>query len=234
MEKLSMVLTGRITEAEHEIVSLRERLADIVAERTALLGAAALDETSLHRLHSCEQKTLFAIATQRDRITALQAQVEAAETQEARQRIGTMEGEHQLIGLRCEAHHAAWTEGIAALLAIVKESVVDMRNLRMLAEEASYLHERYDVPHATLPHPLFPSPDDLVKVTAEFQKAGWATLHGRSIWKERADDIRQRRNVAAAAGVDVRRASTQQSMIRSRPTTLTPGGGNAQRGVGGE
>jgi hypothetical protein len=224
MEKMSIKLAERIKDTESEIGAREACLAAIAQEKAALLGAPVMDTKSLQRLDTEEQKATAAITSLATRITLLKEQVEEAERAEAGARVHALEAEHALVRLRLESQHLAWTEGIMALLVILKENGEDKAQVRLLADEANYLHERYGVAHATLPAVPFLSRDDLtIKLTDEFRKGAWA-MQVTSRWKERTDALRRQKNaVVHAAAEEQRKHRRARGMVKMSTPSFVMG-----------
>jgi hypothetical protein len=212
MRKLSETVAERLADTEVEMTSLLARQEALTAEKSIALAAPTLDPKVLAKIEQEEHRITSLLDSLHMRCGLLSAQREEAETEEAVARIHAIEGEYESLRLRMEAHYITWMAGIAALLAILKESGQDRAQARLLIDEGAYLHERHNAPHASLPPAPFLSQDDItVKLADEFRKAA-LMLQTTSPWREKADQLRQQKNAAAARGQDPRRVATQVRM----------------------
>jgi len=147
----SSTIAARIKETESEIATLEVELGRIPTQKEILLAKEELDQPALDALEAQEERQAKALANLRVRVSLLVKQQEAAEAEEAGQRLHAIVAEAEKI-VEAEGHALAAYDAAVKVLAGCTQVLADLHRQRSeLGGEEVFLVERYRLSRLTIP-----------------------------------------------------------------------------------
>ncbi len=147
----SSIIASRIKETESEIAALESELDRIPTQKEMLLAREEIDQTALDALETQEERQAKALANLRVRVSLLGKQQEAAESEEAAQRLQQIVAEAERLIEREGPALAAYDEAAKALAERAQAIAELHRQHGELVHEEVFLVERYRLPRTGVP-----------------------------------------------------------------------------------
>jgi hypothetical protein len=195
----SQVFADRISETKNQIAILEAELVKIPTRKAAVLAQEMIDQAALDALEAEEERDTKAVANLKTRVSLLLERQEAAEAEEAAQRLRAILAEGERI-VELEAPALAAYETESKVLAERAQAIADLHKQRHeLASEATFLCERFKLSHLAIPQ-LRELPNGLVTGN-ELVRVFGSSRQG-SVWEKRRNEWQNSRRRPQAVSAE--------------------------------